>query len=243
MGYKDFTKIELAEILGIIQAALACKSEQDVITVTGKIMNLVSADMGVCALGEIDSGRLLKVANHNWPAEWAMMYTAEELYKRDPVFLFNYDHYKSFEWKDATDRFSERPNRDIMNRASEFRIKYGISSGICGGGSKGSIFSFASDRNRFSSHHLKILDILTPHIHQALVKTLDTQTKSDICLSNREKEVLCWMREGKTNWEISMILNISERTVKFHVQNIERKLNAVNKAHAIAIAMDCGLVL
>ena len=243
MVYKDFTKRELAEILDIIQAALACKSEQDVITVTGKIMGLVSADMGVCALGEIDSGRLLKVANHNWPTEWAIMYTGEELYKKDPVFLFNYEPCTSVEWKDATERFSGSPNKDIMSRACEFRLKYGISSGICGGSSKGSIFSFASERNRFSSHHLKILDLLTPHIHQALVKTLDAQTKADIDLSNREKEVLCWMREGKTNWEISMILNISERTVKFHVQNIERKLNAVNKAHAIAIAMDNGLVV
>lgn len=243
MVYKDFTKKELTEILDIIQAAVACKSEQDVISVTGKIMDLVSADMGVCALGEIDSGRLLKVANHNWPAEWALMYTGEELYRKDPVFLFNYENFKSFEWRDATERFPERPNRDIMSRACEFRLKYGISSGICGDGSKGSIFSFAGERNRFSSHHLKILDILTPHIHQALVKTLDAQARADVDLSTREKEVLRWMREGKTNWEISMILNISERTVKFHVQNIERKLNAVNKAHAIAIAMDSGLVV
>lgn len=241
--YKDFTKRELAQILDIIQSAIGCKSEQDVITVTGRIMDLVSADMGVCALGEIDSGRLLKVANHNWPTEWAMMYTSEELYRQDPVFLFNYEHFKAFEWKAATDRFSERSNMDIMNRAGEFGLRYGISSGICKDGSKGSIFSFACESNRFSSHHLQILDILTPHIHQALLKTLEPQTRHDIDLSSREKEVLRWMREGKTNWEISMILRISERTVKFHVQNIERKLNAVNKAHAIAIAMDSGLVV
>ena len=50
------------------------------------------------------------------------------------------------------------------------------------------------------------------------------------------------MKAGKTNWEISVILNISERTVKFHVQNIERKLNAVNKTHAVAIALDQNLL-
>jgi DNA-binding CsgD family transcriptional regulator len=38
-------------------------------------------------------------------------------------------------------------------------------------------------------------------------------------------------------------LNISERTVKFHIQNIERKLDAVNKAHAVAIAMEQDLII
>ncbi|WP_447973005.1 LuxR family transcriptional regulator [Nitrospira sp. Kam-Ns4a] len=39
-------------------------------------------------------------------------------------------------------------------------------------------------------------------------------------LTKREREVLEWMKEGKTNWEIGRILGISERTVRFHVGNI-----------------------
>ncbi|MBI5468313.1 MAG: hypothetical protein HY891_04195 [Deltaproteobacteria bacterium] len=90
---------------------------------------------------------------------------------------------------------------------------------------------------------MKVLDIVTPHIHQALSRICECNGSIELALSAREKEVLEWMKAGKTNWEISVILGISERTVKFHVQNIERKLNAVNKAHAIAIAMDTGLVV
>ncbi|MFQ5330419.1 MAG: helix-turn-helix transcriptional regulator [Thermodesulfobacteriota bacterium] len=51
-----------------------------------------------------------------------------------------------------------------------------------------------------------------------------------------------WLKEGKSNWELAMILDISERTVKFHVQNVEKKLNAVNRAHAVALAMDYGMI-
>ena len=61
-------------------------------------------------------------------------------------------------------------------------------------------------------------------------------------LTDREKEVMQWVKEGKSNWELSMILDISERTVKFHVQNVEKKLNAVNRAHAVALAMDYGML-
>ena len=53
-------------------------------------------------------------------------------------------------------------------------------------------------------------------------------------LSIREKEVVRWIAEGKTYWEISKILEISERTVRFHAQNIKSKLNAGSMAHAIS---------
>ncbi len=56
-------------------------------------------------------------------------------------------------------------------------------------------------------------------------------------LTLREKEVLHWMKQGKTNWETGEILNVSENTIKYHLKNIKTKLNAANKHHAVAIAM------
>ncbi len=61
-------------------------------------------------------------------------------------------------------------------------------------------------------------------------------------LSGREIEVLRWLKEGKSNWEISMILKISERTVKYHVKNICAKLDAINRTHAVVIAIDRGIL-
>ena len=60
-------------------------------------------------------------------------------------------------------------------------------------------------------------------------------------LSDREMEVLRWLKEGKSNWEISMILKISERTVKFHVKNICTKLDVINRTHAVVVAMERGI--
>jgi DNA-binding CsgD family transcriptional regulator len=56
-------------------------------------------------------------------------------------------------------------------------------------------------------------------------------------LSPREKEILGWIMHGKSTWDISTILKISERTVKFHVENIMKKLSAVNRTQAVAIAL------
>jgi DNA-binding CsgD family transcriptional regulator len=56
-------------------------------------------------------------------------------------------------------------------------------------------------------------------------------------LTPRLLEVLTLAARGKTAGEIAQILHISKRTVDEHVQTIIRKLGAVNRTHAIAIAL------
>jgi DNA-binding CsgD family transcriptional regulator len=56
-------------------------------------------------------------------------------------------------------------------------------------------------------------------------------------LTPREFEVLQWVAQGKTAWEIGKILRITKRTVDEHMQTAVRKLNAANRCHAVAIAI------
>jgi DNA-binding NarL/FixJ family response regulator len=53
-------------------------------------------------------------------------------------------------------------------------------------------------------------------------------------LSRREREVLPSILGGLTNKEIASALNISERTVKFHVSHLLHKLGAHRRADLIA---------
>ena len=52
-------------------------------------------------------------------------------------------------------------------------------------------------------------------------------------LSGRELEVMQWVRMGKTNSEIAMILNLSTFTVKNHMRRIYKKLDVLNRAQAV----------
>ncbi|MBN1473115.1 MAG: helix-turn-helix transcriptional regulator [Syntrophaceae bacterium] len=61
-------------------------------------------------------------------------------------------------------------------------------------------------------------------------------------LSKKEILVLGFLKEGKTSGEIASILQITERTVNFHVNNIVQKLNAKNRTHAVAIALTERLI-
>jgi DNA-binding CsgD family transcriptional regulator len=52
-------------------------------------------------------------------------------------------------------------------------------------------------------------------------------------LSNREFEIMTWVKMGKTNQEIGLILEISAFTVKNHLQRILKKLNVINRTQAV----------
>lgn len=54
----------------------------------------------------------------------------------------------------------------------------------------------------------------------------------EVCqtLTAREKEVLKWTAAGKTYADIGLTLSIYDRTAKFHLINVMRKLRAANQA-------------
>ena len=56
-------------------------------------------------------------------------------------------------------------------------------------------------------------------------------------LSHREIQILSYIANGHTNKEVAHILGISEQTIKNHVSAILRKLNANDRAHAVAMAI------
>ncbi|MFM8174226.1 MAG: LuxR C-terminal-related transcriptional regulator, partial [Pirellulaceae bacterium] len=61
-------------------------------------------------------------------------------------------------------------------------------------------------------------------------------------LTNRERQVLRHIALGLSNKEIGMSLNISVETVKEHVQNILRKLNAPDRTAAAVWAVKTGVI-
>ncbi len=107
------------------------------------------------------------------------------------------------------------------------------------------------------------LDLLLPQLHRTWQRVVGTE--SDLlrpglpsaerppatrpaelparsAVTPRECQILAWVREGKSNQQIADALAISPLTVKNHVQKILRKLQASNRAQAVAIAMDLGLL-
>ena len=61
-------------------------------------------------------------------------------------------------------------------------------------------------------------------------------------LTPRESEVLHWVARGKTSSDIAIIVDRSTETVRFHLKNAMRKLNAVNRIQAVIKASQLGII-
>ncbi len=84
--------------------------------------------------------------------------------------------------------------------------------------------------------------ILSPDAAQALIKCNKLPAGLGQDLTTREQEVLPLLAGGLTNPEIAQRLNITVSTAKHHVRSILLKLGAANRAEAVALAMQHGLI-
>ncbi|MFA7351187.1 MAG: XrtB/PEP-CTERM-associated transcriptional regulator EpsA [Methylotenera sp.] len=106
------------------------------------------------------------------------------------------------------------------------------------------LYVFLGKQKSFEVNGLA-MPLLMAHIDYALRKItpLAPADSSEKCspvvslssLSEREQEVIDWIKTGKTNQEIGMILNISQNTVKSHLKRIFQKLNVGKRAQAVAL--------
>lgn len=87
--------------------------------------------------------------------------------------------------------------------------------------------------------------LLQPMIASRLLRQISVESTSRPSierLTPREHEVLAMLTQGRANKEIATALVISERTVKFHVSAIMKKLGAGNRTEAVSVAVQQGLI-
>lgn len=103
-----------------------------------------------------------------------------------------------------------------------------------------------------TARHSFMLELLLPYLHATYQRIVAAErareapraeaASGDLLITERETEILSWVREGKSNQEIGVLLSISPLTVKNHVQKILRKLGASNRAQAVSRAISLQLI-
>lgn len=66
--------------------------------------------------------------------------------------------------------------------------------------------------------------------------------EASVQLTPREIECLRWASAGKTSYETAIIIGRSVETVRLHLKNAIRKLDASNRVQAVATAAQMGLI-
>ena len=92
------------------------------------------------------------------------------------------------------------------------------------------------------ARHAYFFELVLAHLHLALLRmplaraapAMRAPVEAARPLSMREMDILRWLAEGKSNYEVGCILGISAATVKNHLQRIYRALGVSNRTHALA---------
>jgi DNA-binding CsgD family transcriptional regulator len=84
--------------------------------------------------------------------------------------------------------------------------------------------------------------ILANYFHCHILRLNGVDSERGLLVSARELDCLKWTAAGKTAWEASVILGISERTVRFHLNAVREKLNCATTTQAVAKAIANQLI-
>ena len=174
-----------------------------------------------------------------FPKKWQNRYQALNYFEHDLTIRHCRVKNTPLVWLDPKIKLDKK-NHQIFAEASEFGIVSGITFPYHGVGSEFGLFSGTVSE---SFKHSSLNATETQHalyLLGASLFDLHNEGKANLYankLTLREKECLRWAAEGKTSWEISVILSISERTACFHLDNAKKKLNALTRTGAVTKAL------
>jgi DNA-binding CsgD family transcriptional regulator len=234
------------KLLEFIHKSLSCNTEEYFTALFPKIQELFPFEFATALLGNQNNNGIVMIhgVNISFPDQWLQEYMAKNYLQVDAVIRENFTTYEVQNWSVSRKRLYRR--KEITSLGMDFGMRECYTHGIRPSaiGNNGSMFCFAGPAMKYDKRTRAILELVTPHLHLALSHTFSkkqAEHKGSV-LSARETEVLEWLKHGKSSWDISVILGISERTVNFHVYNVTQKLGATNRPQAVAVATRLGLI-
>ena len=197
----------------------------------------------VCLFGNVrqEPDQSEYLINQGYNEKFLEEYRSERIIRIDPVTRFSFQNMYPLTVKEI---LSQVPPDAQFLRFRDFFYSYGYKNGAVytytnPHSEEALYFAFTGVVNEEFDNHAPFLIALAPIVLDAMgalahkAKVAGKYPK----LTQREKEVFKWIMEGKTQWEISKILSVSERTIRFHVSNVNQKLAANNSAHSLAILL------
>jgi len=179
---------------------------------------------------------------NGWPKGWTELYTRADFVQDDPVVAHCFRSTVPFEWHEASfDPLTNPKAKAVMDRATDFEMRCGFCVPICSTGRFQSVVTMAGGKVDLGAPVKRALHLMAIYMQDkaAALSSTKVEPKAKV-LTCREREVLQWTAAGKTSWEISQILNISEDTVAGHIKATCAKFAAPNRVAAVVRALRRG---
>jgi LuxR family transcriptional regulator, quorum-sensing system regulator SolR len=187
------------------------------------------------------------------PAEWMMLYDQRAYVEVDPRMQLIARSTMPILWEQKDFRGRSARVDEFLDDAARYGTLSGLVYALYDISHGGIVMVFNSkiptvDPVRLQMIQRNLPDLLSfgHYFHEWFMKSviergLPSRLKN-VPLSPREREVLRNVAHGLTTDDIASKLEISERTVQFHLDAVRTKLGAANRQEAVAIGMQLGLV-
>lgn len=180
---------------------------------------------------------------HTFPEDLVQHYTDNDLHLVDPIAQAALTGITPVDWQAY---INNKNAQKLFATASSFGVSTtGVTIPLLCRGNQAAHFAIdvgvaVSEWPQYRREHIGEIQILATYLHGARQEMAQDFPEAD--LTAREAEVLKWTAAGKSYWEISMILGISERTVRFFMTNARKKLGVVTNSQAVAQAVLRGMI-
>ncbi|MBL8268546.1 helix-turn-helix transcriptional regulator [Steroidobacter sp.] len=187
------------------------------------------------------------VVLHNYPDAWAGTFAERKLYQCDPVFQRAERSLLPFRWN--TPEFNALltlPQKRILQEAASVGIAHGYTVPIHLPWTAGAIRASCSvipDSDSIDERAYRAVQVMATYLyaavgyHQSLRAARENSLQATPVLSVRERQCLELAAQGKTDWDISQLLGISENTVHKHIESAKRRLGVSTRIQAVVWAV------
>tara|TARA_R110000868_G_scaffold218576_2_gene469224 strand:- start:148058 stop:148795 length:738 start_codon:yes stop_codon:yes gene_type:complete len=238
-------------VLEFLDKARYCKNVEELSSIVQGIFERMGFPLWAYQTqSEIILEKSQPVIVHNYPKKWVKYYVENNFTDVDPVMTYGSKLVTPFQWSHLTKGIElSKDTLEFNSLASDFGMRDGLAIPLLGANGRISMLSLVADvKNTALSAMLNqnrdqimALSFAFHSIAKDFIKD-GHLIINKIKLTSRESECLLWTAKGKSSWEVGMILNISERTVVFHINNAKNKFNVTSKYHLIVKAILEGYI-
>ena len=245
--FDDLTKREMQYVLEVLHHSIQATSGADPYQLLQLIQRVVACPRVIGGVAQLNSdgtfSEFNSVINVSYSNEWLYTYCKRKYAEIDLILQSVLSTFRTQVWEQTYKKVVSPKQLEFVEEARSYGLTQGITTAMLEPGRNfASFFSFAGGDSDNMLRYKGLLEYLLPYLHRIMLANVHTPSANRVRgLSPRELMVLEWMKQGKTNWEISRIIGVSERTVRFHVESIFMKLDVGSRTQAVACAIEQGL--
>jgi LuxR family quorum-sensing system transcriptional regulator CciR len=171
---------------------------------------------------------------HNYPAGWADYYDSNRLGLSDPVHRASHVTSVGFAWSQLSNLIDLTPgDRAMLMRGERMGIGDGFTVPANVPGESNGSCSFANPRDvPIREEDLPIAQLVGAFAFETARRLWRMRSPAGEPLprlTDRQRECILWVARGKTDWEISRILDVEHETVIRHLKQARERYGATKR--------------